>query len=793
MEKESKRSRSEVAISLIFYVLVFALPFFVLSLGQNFHSFGKAILIYSSVLVALLIWLVSKLKTGKLSIPKSPILLALLGVIVVWTVSSFLSLNIPLSLMGTGHEIGTTAFFLFLGLALFFASIVFSDEVKASIFYFLIFTSGFLVLLIQIAHTIFNLPLPYLDSVLIGKTGNLIGGWNDFGIFFGFLGISALSLYELLSPKFSGEASREKTKPVRTALLIYTILSFLILALVNFKVLSYIFGFSVLVLLVYLFSRSFFDHHEENHKKKESSPLFTSFFVLLAVFMLIIASNFASYFSAYLGTASLDVRPSLETSASIARQVLSENPVFGSGPATFIYDWLALKPQAVNATLFWNSRFDAGISHLVTIFTTAGLLGGLAVLVFYGAFISQGLKAITYSQNHKIRTMLITSFIGSLYLWTMTIFYSSGFFAYALAFISTGVFLGLLVHSGKTKTIEISFLDNPKVGFLSTLITIILIISSLSGIYLIFQKTWASYAYAKGVETVNKEGNIDKAKEYFLRAVSFDKQDFYLRGLTEVNILEIQRVLNRTDLNPEEARAQFQTALGTAIQNAREATRVNNLDPLNWFQLARVYELIVPLKIERADEASIEANMEAQKRSPFDPNVYLSSARVKIQSGKIDEAREYIAKALGLKNDFAQAIFLLAQLENQSGNAEAAIFRLEQVATLAPNDVGVLFQLGLLQYQNKNYERARQAFERAVALNSNYANARYFLGLIYERQDRVNDAIIQFEKILETNPDNAEVRGILKNLTANRSALENISPPLESPEERDAPPVKESR
>ena len=791
---ESRKSRSDIAISLILYAVVFVSPLFILPIGQNPLSFGKAIFIYSGTVIVLLIWLISKLKTGKLSLPRSPILLSLLGIIIVWAISSFFSFNIPLSLIGYGHEVGTTAFFLFLSLALFFSSIVFSNESKASIFYFLIFLSGLLVLIIQIAHTVFSLPIPYFDSALIGKTGNLIGGWNDFGIFFGFLGISALSIYEFLSPKFSGETYARKLKPVRMVLLGYTILSFIILTIVNFKVLSYIFGFAVLVLLVYLFSRSFFEHNnKEKIDKKEPTPLFFSFFTLLAVFFLIIASNFASYFSAYLGTASLDVRPSFETSMGVVRQVLTENPLLGSGPATFLYDWLSLKPQAVNGTVFWNARFEAGISHFVTMFATAGILGGLAIIVFLVVFVSQGIKAITYSLDHKIRALLMTSFFGSLYLWAIVVFYSSGFFVYALAFISTGVFVGLMVSAGKTKMVEISFLESPKKGFLSTLVTIILIISSLSGFYLLFQKTWSAYAFTKGVEVVNKEGNIDKAKNYFLQAVSFDNRDAYLRGLTEINILEIQRILNRTDLNPEEARAQFQTALGTAIQNAREATRVNSLDPLNWFELSRIYELIVPLRVERADEASIEANMEALKRSPFDPSAYLVSARVKIQSGKNEEAREYIAKALELKNDFTQAIFLLAQLENQSGNTEAAILRTEQTAVLAPNDVGVLFQLGLFHYQKKNYERAGQAFERAVSLNPGYANARYFLGLIYDKQGKTEEAISQFQKIQETNPGNAEVKNILENLISSRSALDNISPPSESPEKRDKPPVKEDR
>lgn len=792
METKTVGFSSDLVVSVILCLTVFLAPLFVLPFGVNQLAFGKAMLLYGLTAVTLLIWLIARLKAGRVTFPKSYLFISLLAIVLVWLVSSFFSLNIPLSLFGAGSQVGTTAFFLFLGVLLFFTSIIVSGESRATVFYFSLFASGFVAFVIQLIHTVFRLPIPFLDSYLNGPTGNLVGGWNDFGIFFGFLGLTALSFFELLAPKFFGARDPKKIKPLRMGLLIFVVLSFAVLFVVNFTVLSYVFGFTVMFLLVYLFSRSFFDKTGEGHKNNNSAPLYFSFFVLLASIAIILATNFVSIASSRLNTGTLDVRPSFQTTMGIARQVLATSPVFGSGPATFLYDWLALRPQAVNDTIFWNARFEAGISHLMTMFATTGALGGIAILLFFGIFLSYGLKAISYTGDPKTRAFLVSSFLGSLYLWIFTAVYSSGFLVYALAFIITGLFVGLLTGAGRIKTVHISFLENPKIGFLSTLVTIILIIGSVATFYFLFQKIWAAKAYADGLNAMNSRGDIDSAKASLVTAVNFDPQDIYYRGLTEVSILEIQRLLNRRDLTPEDARATFQTALGTAIQNAKDATRANSLDPLNWAELARVYELIVPLRVDKADQAAVDANLEALKRSPFDPTSYLSSARVKIQVGDNNGAREFINKALALKNDFAPAIFLLSQLEVQEGHTSEAILRSEQAATLAPNDVGALFQLGFLQYQNKNYDRARVVFERAVALNPGYANARYFLGLIYEREERKTDAIVQFEKIQATNPDNAEVQNILSNLRAGRPALQNISPPGEKPEKRKQPPVSDS-
>ena len=144
-----------------------------------------------------------------------------------------------------------------------------------------------------------------------------------------------------------------------------------------------------------------------------------------------------------------------------------------------------------------------------------------------------------------------------------------------------------------------------------------------------------------------------------------------------------------------------------------------------------------------------------------------------------------------MKRDYAEAHFLLAQLEAAAGNIGAAIGSAETTALLAPDDIGALFQLGLLYYQNRNFSEARLVLERAVGLNSNYSNARYFLGLIYARERQPDKALEEFQKIAELNPANQEVKTIIQNLLSGRDPLFSIAPPGPAPEKRSKPPVGE--
>ena len=156
------------------------------------------------------------------------------------------------------------------------------------------------------------------------------------------------------------------------------------------------------------------------------------------------------------------------------------------------------------------------------------------------------------------------------------------------------------------------------------------------------------------------------------------------------------------------------------------------------------------------------------------------------------KAKDYIGQALRQKNNYTDAIFLLAQIQVQEGNIKDAINSVAAASYLAPNDSGIFFQLGLLRYNDKNYAGAVDAFKKATDLNPAYANAKYFLGISYQKTNRLKEAIKEFSDLKASNPDNKEVELILENLTAGREPFANATPPIDNkPEKRSALPVSE--
>ena len=782
-KKEMKFFNPEKLAAFFFYALVFLMPIFALPLAVAPIASGKAILFFGGILLTAFFWIFSALAKGSVKIPKSALLVSLGAVVSVWLASAFYSGNAGLSLLGKLYDLDTFSVMLAAALALFFGSVIFQSEKKVFGFYFLLFCSSFVVFLFQLLHLFFGINIiPF--NIFPYATSNLIGGWNDFSIFFGFIGLASLAFLEMA----------KLGKGLRFFLFVLLIMSFLAMVSANFFNNWVIFGsFSLLILIVAMFKSRF---EEQTKALGVKNFLRISLFVLAAVVFFTLFRGTAGNINNILKTSSTEIRPSWSATLDITKKSLKGNAVLGTGPNTFVYDWLKFKPVAVNNTIFWNARFSSGFGYLPSMAATTGILGIAAIVFFLALFLNYGRKSISYKKED---TLAMVSFLGAAYLWTFIVLYAPGLLVFTMAFIMTGVFLASLANNGKIGVAEISFSGplrqsssearKTKTGMVFMIIGIILLIGTVSSAYLYSRKLLALNNYSQALSLFEKTGDIDKTGKKLTKAVGMDKQDEYYRALSELGLISLNKIIANKDLPADKALAIFKDNLGITIAYAREAARLNPADPVNWMQLGRVYESVVALKVEKADEAALNSYAEAFKVSPLDPSPFIASARVFMQINKAGEAKKYLQSALNIKPDFADALFMLAQIEAQAGNLKEAILRMEQTAAVSPNNFGVFFQLGLLQYQNNNLSAARSAFERTVGLNGDYANARYFLGLIYDRQGLKEKAVEQFVQIQKTNPNNEEVKKILSNLKNGRSALAEIAPP--APENREEPPISE--
>src|SRR3989344_6726841 len=757
------------------------LPIFFLPIFNLPVDITKGAFFFTLTIAAFLLWLVARMKSGRFVFPKSVLLGSVMALPVAFLVSALFSEVPMVSLLGVEYETGTFFSILVLSLAVFLSSIFFQTKERVFSLYGWLVGVSFVVLAFLICgFLIAGGILPSFFSAYIPL--NVVGKWNDLAVFLGFTSIISLITLELMT----------LTKKLKITAVTSLVLSLIILTLINFSLLWIIVGAFALLVFVYAISFVQKDAGEEITERK--IPLFSFSVLLLSVFFVLAGGpvNDLVRNTLRLNIPQEVVRPSWYATGGVVKETLLKDPIFGVGPNRFLNAWTSYKPAGINTTNAWDVDFNNGIGVVPTFASTLGLVGIIAWLAFLGLFLYAGFKAVFKVGLDKTSHYIVaSSFLGALYLWVIAVFYVPNIAIFGLAFIMTGVFIAALVEGGIAKNYDFSFLEDPRVGFVSVLVLILFIISSIVGGYFVVEKFLSLASYQKGM-MLSSRGDVLGARAAIENAKKHRESDLYYRALSEMDINSLGVILNQKGVSQETVKAQFQLTSREAIDNAIKATQFDKTNYINWVYLARAYESLIPFGAAADFYESSKKNFEeAIAWNHNNPSLYLELARLELLNKNVAQAKEYIAKALTMKNDYVDAIFHLAQIQADEGDLKNAIISTEAASLVSPNNIGVFFQLGFLRYKNGDYAGAVSALERAVELNPSYSNAKYFLGLSYSKLGRVADAIRQFEDVKSMNPDNTEVQSILNNLRASGSAFSGGVPA--APEKSATPPIKEKK
>ena len=761
------------ASSFLILLLVFLAPVFFLPIFNISSEVSKSVLISTTVTVAFFLWLIARMKDGRFVFPRSIILGSSILVVIAAFFSSVFSKIPSVSFVGLGYEIGTFTSLLILFILMFLASIFFQKKERISQLYFSILFSAVIVFLYQVIRFIFLSINLSFANVFATLPENLIGKWADMAIFFGLVVVLSLIMLEVAS-------IGKKTKS-----LLYTVLalSVVILVMVNMKLVWFVVGLFSLIVFVYAISFGKKRIEESGERKIPKTPFAV---LLLSLFFILSGGVVGDFIYSSVNIPQEILRPTWGQTLEVAKSSLKENPVFGVGANRFSNIWLLFKPSEINKSLLWNVDFNTGVGLVPSLMITTGGIGVLAWLIFLAIFLYKGIRSVFLTNispaNHYIT---LSSFIASLYLWIFTIFYVPNITIVFLTFLMTGVFIASLVQTGINKNYDFSFLDDPRVGFASVLVLILLIISSITGGYLLFQKFLSVGYFQKSIVDFRIKNNINEAEKDINMAIRLSKEDVYYRTLADINLAKIGLILSQKNISKETIRTQTTAISRAAIQNAITATEIDSSNYLNWMTSANVYNTLMRLGAPKDFyKSASQSYKKASSLNPNSPFVVLAQAKLEVVSGNKEKAKSYIAQALNKKNNYTEAIFLLSQIQADEGNLKDAITSVEVASVVSPNDIGIFFQLGLLRYKNKDYAGAISAFARAVELNPNYSNAKYFLGLSYSKDGYRSKAVEQFEQILKLNPGNKDVEKIIRN-------IKNGKNPLSNNKEVDSMPIEE--
>ncbi len=759
-------------------VLVALIPVIFIPLAAAPFQFTKSLIITSGALVLFMLFIVSRMQARSASIPMSPLWFSVWAIPLSYLVSTLFSVSPSLSVYGLNISTDSLVFVVIGALLLALGAWILKTQESIAMVYVAVLAAFFLLALFHAVRLMLG-PEALTFGVFDTGTASPFGTLYDLALFAGLVGV--LSLITLVGFSLA--------RPFQIIIGIALVCSIGFLALINFPIVWWLLGLTAFSTFVW----SLFQ--EIGTTTGRGARISFGSLVVLAVSALFIFGDIetTSYLARTLDVTYTEVRPSWQGTIEVARASLKDNLLFGSGPATFSYEWAEHKPVSVNETILWSTEFRNGVSMLSTVLVTGGLFGIASWFLFLGLFFWTGIRAIILRQAEDgFSSYFVTSsFVAAAYLWITALLYTPGVVIVSLAFLLTGVFIASLRMRGDVKEYTIPFTNNPRLGFIIVLGMTLLFLFSISGIYMVGKYYAGTMAFQKAMIALNQEGDVSKAETNLARAIALSPEDRHYRLATSLNGIRLTEIVRRAEAaSSQELQNEFLGTFGITIQNARTATDLEPRNYENWLNLGDVYQGALSLRAPEAYEEASRAYTRAREIAPNNPLIPLRLAELEVANGTPGEAKKYIEEALQKKNNYTAAIFLLSQIQVDEGNLADAIVSVEAVSNITPYDPTVFFQLGVLRYANNDTSGAVAALENAVALNPSYANARYFLGLSYSRQNRLKEALEQFEEVQKTNEENEELKNFIENLRKGRTPFgEPSSRPADDIRKQEGLPV----
>lgn len=734
-------------------------------------GFTKTIAVVIATVVALSLFILTRLRRGSIIVPP----LMLLGMLWTIPVAYFLSAvftgsSLGFSVFGNQIESNTVGFVL-AGAVL--ASVLALTLRKAEQFAYITkasFAGLGLVLAVQVIFWILSTGILSGLGIVTDSAANTLGSVKDLGAFLG-AGVIATMLGLLLG---------RPSKKIKNILYGLLAVSLLFLAGINFTLVWVVLGLFSLAIFIQGMLKQGGGTHDDiegvtalyaaemgdapqsvetmGMKSGNANNLVLSLVVLaLSIIMVIGSGSLGNILSGAFGFNQATVWPSWQATLDVGQQAFAKNPIFGTGPTTFGNEWLLGKSADLNNTIFWNVDFIAGTGYVPSLIAVTGLLGALAWVLFLGFFVYIGFRALILSRaQHQGMFMLsLGSYVLALYFWIISVLHVPGPTILFLAFAATGIFIATLRFSGNEKREwGIFFSRSPRIGFMLVFVLTLILLSSIVTVFFTGERYLAGIFYNQSVLAA-QNGDRDGAGRALGQALTLHQSDRLYRLAAALGQNDMNRIANDESLSQEERSQAFQQALAGSVESALLATQVNPDNYQNWLALGNVYQLVVPLGVEGAYDNAKAAYAEARARNPVNPEISLVLAQLEIANEDTEAARLLLQEAIDFKQDYVDAIFLLSQLEVQAGNTEEALESAEAAAFFQPNNSNILFQLAILREATGNTTGAIDALTRSVSVNPNFANGYYVLATLLAQEGDFENAIGALEAIAGLSEENA--------------------------------------
>jgi len=300
------------------------------------------------------------------------------------------------------------------------------------------------------------------------------------------------------------------------------------------------------------------------------------------------------------------------------------------------------------------------------------------------------------------------------------------------------------------------FHPSKKIAYLMVPLAILLLVNLGSTISKV--RAFSLYNKAQSV------AQTQDVEPYIAKAVSIYPYDGFYRIEVEYFIQTNRNLVSTASTDQEALKKTYLENAQKAVDAGLSAVKLNPDNYQNYVSLGRAYELAVPFDKEGGFDRAKKSYEEAVKLYPENPYLYVMLARLEASAGTKEGVRTQLTEAIKKKNNYADALYLMSQLEASDSKIDEAITYAVEAVKSAPNDPLVYIQAGLLFYGKKDYQDAVYALKTALEKDQNNANVAYFLALALRDGGRPDLAKQIGDELLRRNPGNADLQTFLNSV-----------------------------
>jgi tetratricopeptide (TPR) repeat protein len=458
-------------------------------------------------------------------------------------------------------------------------------------------------------------------------------------------------------------------------------------------------------------------------------------------------------------------RPDFMSSVAVGKNALSHDGIFGIGAGDYSRAWQLYRPAIVIASPYFGYDFAQGFSTNTTLLTTIGVIGLLAFLLLtlsglYSAYISY--KKSNTHEEHFISGMLtVVLLYFALISWVLPL-------SYALLVVWM-----VISGFGFAKAELTEYHPSKKLALIMIPLALVLGIN----VYMTLKKAQAFMLFTQAQNLLNTSGPVDEVGAKMSRAAALYPFDGFYRSQVEYGIAAEKVLLTNTTQSQDVLKGTYLQKAQMAVDAGLAAVRTNPSNYQNYVSLGRAYELAVPFDKEGGYDRAKKSYQKAVELYPENPYLYVMLARLEASAGTKAGVRSELTEALKKKENFADALYLMSQLEASENKADEALSYAVEAVKNAPNDPLVYTQAGLLYYGKKDYQNAVTSLKTALEKDPSNANIAYFLALALRDGGRPDIAKTIGDELLKRNPGNVDLEAFLKSLNATSTSTAKTSTP----------------